>query len=173
MILNITLLALIELLLSIVIGISVLYLTFSIINKFIRKKHDIKYHNVSFSIFISSILFSVGYLIADIKNPVLNTIRILQENPEYTGNIYFDGLKYSLMFFVIIMACIFLINFMSFYFFSLMTKTIKEFEEIKKDNIAVAILSGVIIITISVMLKDSLYFLMDTLVPYPENVRFS
>jgi uncharacterized membrane protein YjfL (UPF0719 family) len=54
-----------------------------------------------------------------------------------------------------------------------MTKTIKEFEEIKKDNIAVAILSGVIIITISVMLKDSLYFLMDTLVPYPENVRFS
>ena len=62
---------------------------------------------------------------------------------------------------------------MSFYFFSLMTKTIKEFEEIKKDNIAVAILSGVIIITISVMLKDSLYFLMDTLVPYPENVRFS
>tara|TARA_Y100001954_G_scaffold203703_1_gene224555 strand:- start:1783 stop:1947 length:165 start_codon:yes stop_codon:yes gene_type:complete len=54
-----------------------------------------------------------------------------------------------------------------------MTKTLNEFEEIKKDNIAVAIISGVIIISVSVMLKDSLYFLLDTFVPYPEIPRLN
>jgi uncharacterized membrane protein YjfL (UPF0719 family) len=49
-----------------------------------------------------------------------------------------------------------------------MTKTIDEFEEIKKDNIAVAIIVGVIIIAVSIMLKDSLYFLLETFVPYPD-----
>ena len=84
---NITFLALTELLISIIIGVGLLYLTFSIINRFIRKKNDIKYSNISFSIFTSSIIFSVGYLIADIKAPILNTLRLLNENPDYSGNI--------------------------------------------------------------------------------------
>jgi len=165
---NITFLALTELLISIIIGVGLLYLTFSIINRFIRKKNDIKYSNISFSIFTSSIIFSVGYLIADIKAPILNTLRLLNENPDYSGNIYFDGFKYGIIFLIIIIASIYLINVLSFYLFSFMTKTLNEFEEIKKDNIAVAIISSVIIISVSVMLKDSLYFLLDTFVPYPE-----
>ena len=169
---NISFFALTELFISIIIGVLLLYLTFAIINKFIRKKHNIKYDNISFSIFVSSIIFSVGYLVADIKAPILNSLRIIQEQPDYTGNIYIDGLKYSLMFLIIIIASIFLINAISFYLFSSMTKTLKEFDEIKKDNIAVAILSGVIIIAVSIMLKDSLYFLLDTFVPYPEIPRF-
>jgi len=168
---NISFFALTELFISIIIGVLLLYLTFAIINKFIRKKHNIKYDNISFSIFVSSIIFSVGYLVADIKAPILNSLRIIQEQPDYTGNIYIDGLKYSLMFLIIIIASIFLINAISFYLFSSMTKTLKEFDEIKKDNIAVAILSGVIIIAVSIMLKDSLYFLLDTFVPYPEIPR--
>jgi hypothetical protein len=143
-------------------------LTFSIINKFIRKKNGIKYNNISFSIFTSSIIFSVGYLVADIKAPILNTLRLLRENPDYSGNIYVDGLKYTVLFLVIIIASIYLINILSYYLFSTMTKTIDEFEEIKKDNIAVAIIVGVIIIAVSIMLKDSLYFLLETFVPYPD-----
>ena len=53
-----------------------------------------------------------------------------------------------------------------------MTKTINEFDEIKKDNIAMAIICGVIIVSISLILKDSLYFLLDTFVPYPEIPRY-
>ena len=92
---NITYLALTELLISIIIGVTLLYFTFSIINKFIRRKNGIKYNNISFAIFTSSIIFSVGYLLADIKAPILNTLRLLRENPDYTGNIYVDGFKYT------------------------------------------------------------------------------
>ena len=164
---NITYLALTELLISIIIGVTLLYFTFSIINKFIRRKNGIKYNNISFAIFTSSIIFSVGYLLADIKAPILNTLRLLRENPDYTGNIYVDGFKYGFTI-IIIIASIYLVNVLSFYLFSMMTKTLNEFEEIKKDNIAVAIISSVIIIAVSLMLKDSLYFLLDTFVPYPE-----
>ena len=170
---NITFLAIAELLVSIIIVVSLLYLTFSIINRFIRRKNEIKYNNISFAIFTSSIIFSVGYLIADIKAPILNTLRLLKENTDYTGNIYLDGFKYVILFFIIITVSVYLINILSFYLFSAMTKTIDEFEEIKKDNIAVAILSGIIIITISVMLKNSLYFLLYSFVPYPDILRLN
>ena len=53
-----------------------------------------------------------------------------------------------------------------------MTKNIKEFQEIQKNNVAVAIFTGVIVISISIMLKDSLYFLLDTFVPYPDVPKF-
>lgn len=168
---NLTLLAMTELIISIIIGVLLLYTTFKFIDKFIRLKHGIRYDNISFSIFISSIIFSVGYLFSDIKSPILNSIRITQEQVDFSGNIYLEGAKYSLLFFALIIVSIFLINVISFYLFSSMTKTIHEFEEIKNNNIAVAIISGVIIITISLIVKDSLYFLLDTFVPYPESIK--
>ena len=168
---NLSFLALTELLISIFIGITLLYLTFTVIDKFIRKKHDIKYDNIAFSIFISSILFSVGYLFSGIKTPILNSVRIIEQQADYTGNIYIDGIKYGLLFFALIVVSIFLINVISFFLFFSMTKTIDEFEEIKNNNVAVAIISGVIIISISLIVNDSLYFLLDTFVPYPDNPR--
>ena len=49
-----------------------------------------------------------------------------------------------------------------------MTKDINEFEEIKNNNIAVSIITSVIIISISLLAKDSLYLLLESFVPYPE-----
>ena len=55
--------------------------------------------------------------------------------------------------------------------FTYMTKNINEFEELKKNNIAVAILTAVIVISISLLVKESLYLLLETFVPYPEVPR--
>ena len=49
-----------------------------------------------------------------------------------------------------------------------MTTDINEFEEIKKNNIAVAILTATIIISISLLVKESLYLLLESFVPYPD-----
>ena len=164
--------ALTELIFTICIGIILLYFTYKIIDRFIRIKYKISNENVSYSIFLSAVIFSVAYLISDIKTPILNSLRIIQEQPEYTGYIIIDGLKYTALFLIIIIASIVLINFISIYLFTLMTKNIDEFGEIKKNNLAVAILIAVIIIGISVIVKDSLYFLLDTFVPYPEIPKF-
>ena len=134
--------------------------------------NNIRDNNLSYSIFMSSILFSVAYLIKDIKTPILNSIRILQENTDNGSVLFFDVTKYTLLFLVVVILSIFIINLISLSLFTFMTKNIKEFQEIQKNNIAVAIFTGVIVISISIMLKDSLYFLLDTFVPYPDVPKF-
>jgi uncharacterized membrane protein YjfL (UPF0719 family) len=52
-----------------------------------------------------------------------------------------------------------------------MTRSVNEFKEIKEGNIAVSLIVGVIVISISIMVKDSLYFLLETFVPYPDVIN--
>tara|TARA_B100000780_G_C20844781_1_gene335705 strand:+ start:94 stop:615 length:522 start_codon:yes stop_codon:yes gene_type:complete len=160
--------SLVEIGISIVIGVSLLYFTYRIINKLVKKKFEIESNNTSFSIFTSSILFSVAYLISGIKSPILNSLKMLSNNPEYEGSLILDGFKYSGLFLTIIVITIALVIFISIKLFTYMTKNINEFQEIKNNNIAVAILTATIIISISLLVKESLYLLLETFVPYPD-----
>jgi uncharacterized membrane protein YjfL (UPF0719 family) len=160
--------SLVEIGISIVIGVTLLYFTYRIINRFVKNKLDIKSDNISFSIFTSSILFAVAYLISGIKSPILNSLKMLTNNPDYDGLLVLDGLKYTGLFLTIIIITIALVIFISVKLFTYMTKSINEFQEIKKNNIAVAILTATIIISISLLVKESMYLLLETFVPYPE-----
>ena len=160
--------SLVEIGISIVIGVTLLYFTYRIINKLVKKKFDIDSNNVSFSIFTSSILFTVAYLISGIKSPILNSLKMLSNNPEYEGSLIVDGFKYYGLFLTVIIITITLVIFISIQLFTYMTKNINEFQEIKKNNLAVAILTATIIISISLLVKESLYLLLETFVPYPE-----
>jgi uncharacterized membrane protein YjfL (UPF0719 family) len=53
------------------------------------------------------------------------------------------------------------------YVFTLLTREIKELEEISKDNKAVGLMTGVIIIVIALFVKDSTILLLDSFIPYP------
>ena len=164
--------ALVELLFSIVLGVTLLYFTFKILSRYFAKKFGLKlYNNLSFSIVISSILLSVAYLISDIKSPILNSLKIVSSQANYQGLIIFDGFKYTFLFLFIIIIAISIIIFISVKLFTLMTKDIDEFAEIKKDNRSIALLLAVIIFSVSIMVKESLYFLIETFVPYPEVIN--
>jgi len=160
--------SIIEIVISLFFGVTLLYFTYRIINKFVKKKFDIKLDNTSFSIFTSSILFSVAYLISGIKSPILNSLKILGNNPDYEGSLFLDSFKYSGLFLSIIIISITIIIFIAIKLFTYMTTDINEFEEIKKNNIAVAILTATIIISISLLVKESLYLLLESFVPYPD-----
>jgi hypothetical protein len=157
---------------SIIIGLTLLFTTYKLIDRLVKKKFDISIDNISYSIFSSSILFSVAYLISGIKAPILNSLRMISENPEYEGSFVIDGLKYTVLFLVIIIIAIAFINFLSVKLFTIMTKNVNEFKEISKNNIAVSILTATIIISISLLVKESLYLLLESFVPYPDVPRF-
>lgn len=163
--------ALTELFFSVILGITLLYLTYKSLHKFFEKKYKIKEYNLSFSIVISSILLSVSFLISDIKSPILNSIKMVSSQADYQGSIIFDGFKYTFLFLFIVIVAISIIIFISIWLFTLMTKNIDEFREIKKNNISIGLLLGVIIFSISLMVKESLYFLIETFVPYPEVIN--
>ena len=84
---------------SLVIGVTLLYFTYRILDKYVMQKHNLSHDNISASIFVSSILFSVAYLISDIKSPLLNSLKMLGNNPEYDGVLVLDGFKYLGLFF--------------------------------------------------------------------------
>ena len=49
-----------------------------------------------------------------------------------------------------------------------MTKDVKEFEEIKNNNLAISLITAAIVISISIMVKPSLYLILESFVPYPD-----
>lgn len=158
----------IELGVSVLLGVTLLYLTFKILDKVVRKKNKIEFNNISYSIFISSVLFSVAYLISGVKNPILNSVRLIQEQSGNDGILFFEFLKFTSIFLIIICFSITIINFLSIFLFTAMTKDVNEFHEIKENNIAVGLITAVIVISISILVKDSLYLLLESFVPYPE-----
>lgn len=164
--------SLLEIGISVFVGVLVLYATFMLINKLLIKRYNIEYNNISYGIFCSSILFSVSYLLTGIKTPILNSVKMLQNQVDYDGLILLDGLRYAGLFLVILLLVILLVHFISFTLFSLMTRGIKELNEIEKNNIAVSLIIGVVIIAISIMVKDSLYLLLESFVPYPDIPKF-
>jgi|TARA_B100000795_G_C22756644_1_gene421800 hypothetical protein len=164
--------AIIELGVSILLGVLILYFAYRILDKYLRKKYDIDL-NTSYSIFCSSILFSVAYLISGIKTPILNSIRLLQDKVDYEGLLLFDGFKYTALFLVITLIVIAFVNILSIFLFTIMTRDLDEFDEIKNNNIGVSIILAIIIISISLLVKDSLYLLLESFVPYPSMPTFN
>lgn len=156
---------------SLILGVILLYIAYKVLNQFIQKKHDIDINNVAYSIFCSGVLFSVGYLISGIKSPIVTTMRLLESQEGYEGVLLLDVLQYGALFFLIVILGIIIINFLSISLFTLMTTKINEFAEIKKNNIAVGILLATIIICVSFLLKESLYLMIDSFVPYPKMPR--
>ncbi len=163
---------LLELGISILIGVCILYITYRVINKLVKEKYDIKDNNTAYAIFSSSVLFSVAYLISGIKAPILNSVRMIQDQANYDGIILLDGLKYTGLFLLIILTAIIFVNLISIFLFTMMTKKIKEFDEIKNNNIAVSIVTAIVIVSISILVKDSLYLILEAFVPYPDMPNF-
>ena len=73
--------SIIEIVISLFFGVLLLYLTYKLIDKLVRRKLEISLDNISFSIFASSILFSVAYLISGIKSPILNSLNESTNTP--------------------------------------------------------------------------------------------
>ena len=157
-----------ELIISILIGVTLLYITYKIMDKFIRSKYKMGIDNTSYAIFSGSVLFSVAYMITGIKAPILNSLQLLQSQAGYDGSPIFDIIRYSALFIVLIVFLTALINLIAISLFMIMTSKVDELSEMKRKNVSVSIITAVIIISVSLMVKDSVYLILDAFVPYPE-----
>lgn len=156
--------------LSLLLGIFVLYFAFNRVTKFLTKKYEFKFDNIAFALFISAIIFSVGYLLSATTQPILSVIRILKMSPN--ANIFWETSKYIGLFLFIGIAVTLIVNGVAIYFFTALTRQINEFMELKNNNIAVGIIIAVVIITISVMVRDGLISVMEAFIPFPQNSNF-
>lgn len=163
-------LALFEIILSIVITVVIIYVSYSILHQLFFKKTSLKGDNIAFTVFTAGIVVSIGMILSEILPSITNVVRLAITQTEvievsnivmYSGIYLFIGFLVS----VIINATVFLL-------FSLLTRGINEFDAIKNNNIAVAIMVAATLISITLIIKESIAMLISSLVPYPEVSNF-
>lgn len=163
-------LSLIEIILSIVITVVIIFVTYRMLKWLFFRDHDLRGNNLAFTIFTSGIILSMGIILSEIIPSITNIIRLSttqSEKIDLTTISLYSGL-YLLI--GIMMAVI--INASVFFLFSILTTGTHEFMEIKNNNVSVAILVVTILISITIIVKDSIALLISSLIPYPEVSNF-
>lgn len=163
-------LALIEIALSIVIAVFILYLSYQILRRLFFKNTSLRENNLAFSIFTSGIMLSIGIILSEIIPSITNIIRLsLSGQNQIT---FSEIIQYSGLYLLIGFIFAIIINTAVFFLFSALTKGINEFKEIQENNISTAILVSVTLISITLIAKDSISLLISALIPYPETTNF-
>ena len=163
-------LSLIEIILSIVISVVIIFVSYKILKLLFFKKHDVRGDNLSFTIFTSGIILSLGLILSEILPSITNVIRLASNQPESIE--LSTIIKYSGLYILIGFLVALIINCSVFILFSILTRGVHEFKEIQNNNISVAILVVAILISITLIVKDSIALLISSLVPYPEVTNF-
>ena len=112
-------------------------------------------------------MFSVGFLVSSVIQPLLSTFRTLSVSNESAIQLVLQFSKYLFLFVTISTLIALGVNLIGTYLFTLFTTKVNELEEISKNNVSVAIITGVIIIIITLFAKESVVLLLESIVPYP------
>ncbi len=74
---KLTLLAVIEILTALSLGVAIMATTYLLLKYIGKKRYGINQNNQAFGIFMASVLFSVGYMVSGVIQPLLSLFRIL------------------------------------------------------------------------------------------------
>jgi len=166
---NLLLLSVIHLIMAIFVGVLVLYFSYYFTSRIFSKKgFNIDKNNIAFGIFMSSIMLSVGIVVSSAYSPSMSLLQILQKTAESKLMLFFSFCMYFLLFLAIALLVSFIIIVISIKLYTLLTKNIDEIKEISQNNIQIALMTGVIIIVISIFAKDSMAMIIEALIPYPK-----
>jgi uncharacterized membrane protein YjfL (UPF0719 family) len=163
---KIALLGIIEIVSAVTIGVMILFITYKLVTWFGNKYYHIGERTTAFSIFIASILFSVGYMVNGVIQPLISSFRLLNTDE----NLFLVTLKYlgtGAIYITIAFTCALLIGLLSTYFYSRLTP-IDEWKEIRENNTGIALIISAIVITLTLMTKSGVILIIESLIPYPE-----
>ncbi|MBT8261358.1 MAG: DUF350 domain-containing protein [Bacteroidia bacterium] len=163
-------LAIIEVLISIGVTVAIVFISFKILKLLFFKTTELSKNNMAFTIFTSGIVLSIGLILSEILPSITNVIRLNTTQTEVIETstiISYSGLYLAIGF---ILAVI--INASAFLLFSILTTGINEFKEIQQNNVSVSILVVSILLSITLIVKESIALLISALIPYPELTNY-
>ena len=164
---KVTLLAIIEIFSAISIGVFILALTYQLLKYIGRKRFDIQTGNLATSIFVASVLFSVGFMVSGVIDPLTSLFRLLaaKDNGVLSLALSFIGtgaIYIAMAFIAGLSVCL-----LSVMLYTWITP-LDEFAELKNNNVGVALIVGTITITLALLTKDGVSLLIESFIPYPE-----
>ena len=164
---RIAVLSIIEILSALSCGIAILYISFRLLKYIGRKMLNIEELNLAYYLFISSITFSIGFIVSGVIQPILDSYRILSNSEitqlELTTSFLFYGGVYIAI--AYLLSVLIVITGVVVYTY---LTPMDELKEIKHNNIGVSLVLSVIIIVLTLMCKDGIILLIESLVPYPD-----
>ncbi|MDA3938739.1 MAG: DUF350 domain-containing protein [Spirochaetia bacterium] len=154
------------LLLSLLLGIFILFIGFKMfsgLSKNINEENEIKNNNIAVAILSGSFIFAMGIMMRSSVDPLIQSIfrAIFYNNSGISG--IFGHLSIALLQFIASLFISISSLWLGLKGFTWLSHNINEFEEIQKNNIAVAILMASIIITLALFLQNGLEKLLQVL----------
>lgn len=163
-------LALIEIIMSILLTVFVIFISYKLLKWLFFRSEELEEDNKAFIIFTSGVVLSIGLILSEILPSITNVIRLATTQ---TAQIDTSTIAlYSLLYLGIGFLAAILINASVFLLFSILTKGLNEFQAIKNNNTSTAILVVAILLSITIMVKGSIALLISSLIPYPEVSNF-
>jgi uncharacterized membrane protein YjfL (UPF0719 family) len=171
-----------SLILSMVLGIAVIYLGFNAfkkINRNLDEEFELRNNNVAVAVVSASFIISLGVLMKGVIDPITQTIFNLVFLYQQVGVSWSDALAMIGIAFVQFTVALFIsmasLTLGTRLYMKLNRKT-DEFEEIANNNIAVAIVVAAITLTLAMMLSSGMEIFLNTIIPAPpslnENIPF-
>lgn len=154
---------LIQLIASFAIGATLLFMSLKLIKS--QFKIENINENKAVSILTAFLLISIAYLLAALNLSFITTLKILQQGSH--SGIFLDVLKFSGLFLFITGIALLFIIYASFFIYSTIYGGLKAKDEISNNNVASAILVGMIILALSMIVKEGLIALIESFIPYP------
>lgn len=164
---KIALLGLVEILSALSCSIVILVLTYKVLKFYGKKKLNIDHSNTAYNIVIAGVLFSVGFVLSGVIQPILNSYRILSSTDISDVKLIVDFLTYGGLYIVIAYLCSLLISILGVSLYINLT-SVNELKELKENNIGVALVLVAIILTLSLMCKDGIILFIESFIPYPK-----
>jgi uncharacterized membrane protein YjfL (UPF0719 family) len=122
--------------------------------------------NTAFATLQVGVILATALMISSIVGPGLNAIRFMnQNNIELTTVLFSTG--YVVLFVIIGILFTLLIIGGGIYTFFQLTH-VNEWEEIRKNNVAIALISAALIVGLAIIMKDHVAGICEALIPYPE-----
>lgn len=164
---KIGILALIEIFSALSCGVIILFITYKGLKYLALKRYGIEKNNLSYSLFMAGVLLCVGIMMSGVIDPLLSVFRIISDQNKSFGNVVLSFLWQGGIYIAIAYTCSIVVIVIGVSVYANLTP-IDEFKEIKNNNIGVAIIVCVIIISLTLMSKDGVALLIESIVPYPD-----
>lgn len=166
MVQNLTFLSLIQLVLSIFMGVFFMWLTYKVFLRWFGKQYKLLDLNLAVAILLAGVLFSTGYIISGTLSPLLNTLRIISRNNPSIGSLLLDSSRYLAEFLSLGFMVALLVNYMAIALFNALTPEKDELKEISENQVQYSIILAAILVVMALFAREAYISLLDSLVPF-------
>ena len=149
-------------------GIASLFLVYKVMNLYMKRTFQIEEVNTAYATLQLGIILATALLVSSIIGPGMNAIRFINQTVVSVSTVS-SSLGYVILFLII--GVLFSMMVVAGGILVLFQLThVNEGEEIRRNNVASALISAALILGLALIMKDQVAGVCEMLVPYPEAI---